>query len=245
MARQEVENGDTGLLSRQKINNNDEQLWNGENFTQREVNTNTTLLTTDDAIIADGAIELTLPDATTAYKLIYIRSKDDVVTVLAAGADDIEVEILPPNHTAVFASVGTEWIILGGIVPIEPPLDLRYLVESLPYASNNSATPIVKFDESVDVEEAGDYKITVSFEGGAVSNNRSIIAELYINDVLLDNEYRSEQKDPTNIGWPTKVSKVTLPLGANDFRFQFYRSGGGASSVFVENVRVFIERWTV
>jgi hypothetical protein len=122
--------------------------------------------------------------------------------------------------------------------------DYQY-VESLGFVATTdeySTDPVTKFDESL-VTEAGLYEVKVSWNVGASVLNRSIDAELFIDDVAIGGLFSQEMKDVVNMVWVEKSIPYVFTAAPHDFRLDFGRTGGGGfSPVELGEARLIIER---
>ena len=105
---------------------------------------------------------------------------------------------------------------------------------------NYELNPVTKLDQSVNIE-AGNYLIHIGFQARSSVTNRSIVVGIFINDVLVDTEFRMEPKDVLDNPYPMKIIPMTFESGFHNFRVDFGKAGGsGASVVVLSHVRILI-----
>lgn len=108
--------------------------------------------------------------------------------------------------------------------------------------ANYDANPQLKLI-GVGAFQYTDAKITLSFECSASSINRSVVAGLFINGVLVDDEFEKEMKDSTDNDYITKTFSYQLSQGPNAFELRYgKRNGVGSSTVTIKNARIITER---
>ena len=117
------------------------------------------------------------------------------------------------------------------------------IIESLSALKTNKdyeLNPVTKLNQSVNIE-TGNYLIYFGFEARSSAINRSIVVALYVDGVLIDNEFSMESKDIRNNPYPMKIIPMKFDAGYHEFKVYFGKAGGGGSSVVVlSHVRILI-----
>jgi len=120
----------------------------------------------------------------------------------------------------------------------------RQSVNSLAPSSTNAdfdAAPVTKVDQNLTIS-AGTHKVQFSFEPSASVMNRSVVVALFIDDVLIDNEFQIQPNNTTDQPYPCKIFEHVFSGGTHNFKVKFGKRGGaGANFVTLENVRIITE----
>ena len=107
-------------------------------------------------------------------------------------------------------------------------------------SQNYELNPLTKLNESVNIV-SGSYLVHICFQAISSVRNRSVVVGIFINDVLVDTEFRMEPKDIIDNPYPMKIIPMTFESGYHDFRIDFGKAGGsGAGVVVLSHVRILI-----
>ena len=119
-------------------------------------------------------------------------------------------------------------------------------IEELPLQTTNSdyaTLPVTFLDQDFDIREdkVGIHEVTVSFECGVTTINRQIVVGVFIDDVIVDEEFVMEMKDTNNNPYPCKSFPYNFTAGTHNLKVKFGVQGGIGAFVELKNFR-FIDR---
>lgn len=119
------------------------------------------------------------------------------------------------------------------------------MIERLAEQTTNNefdVAPVTAVTESLNLL-AGDYTISFNFDAMSSNTNRSVVVALYIDNVLVDDEFSMEPKDSANNLYSSKLFPWDFLTGYHEFRVDFGRRGpAGAQTVSIKNIRIFAKR---
>ena len=122
---------------------------------------------------------------------------------------------------------------------------IQYIEELAPQSTNSdyATLPVTFLDEDFEIREdkAGIHEVIVSFECGVTTTNRQIVVGIFIDDVIIDEEFVMEMKDINNNPYPCKSLPYNFTPGTHNLKVKFGAQGGIGAFVELKNFR-FIDR---
>lgn len=190
-----------------------------------------------DAQICEGDV---LVSGTAILKSIGILMGDIVVS----GGGVLEIICLNHIGNITVAPGGVINGIINGI-PYGNWIPKIISIESLAPAITNTpydpVTGVLKVDQDFEIEADGEYILEISFSGSSASTFRSLIVGIFIDDVLLTDEYDKESKDAGDLTWPSKTVRIPFTVGTHNLKVRFGRASGfGGVFVTLQDFRFYV-----
>ncbi len=132
----------------------------------------------------------------------------------------------------------------GGAVPKSNYI--FQFIESLSKVFTNSRldggtpAPVNIIDQDLEFDE-GEHKVTIGFDYGVDDKKATIGVRLLIDDVIVDETVKFKA-DKDHQYCTSKAVPIQFAQGTHNFKVEFGKFGGNNDLVFVEFVRVMIER---